>query len=285
MKKHLLFVFLISVFSSQLFSQTNFRFSDSTAQWNVVLFYDTWLPYPDYYLTLVFQSESDTVLNGVSYQNISGHFMRRDTTNRIYMYQTDTSEVFIYDFGANKGDTIYNLQNDDNSQTYNTIVDSVDSVYVGHWRKRMFIGPYPDIWIDGIGSLYSHFLYPESELITVDGPDWWLLCYFENSQLAYHDPFIDTCIYNSATAIKVTEQNFFHLFPNPASTYLTIQSENNIPSPTTLQLFDLTGRMVLQKQLTGNTTVVSLNDVSKGIYLYNIVSDKERLTTGKIIKE
>ncbi len=282
MKKYLLLL-LISVSVNGLFAQTDFRFADSTAQWNVVLYYDTWLPYPDYYLTLVFLSESDTVLAGVSYQNISGHFMRRDTANRIYKYQTDTSEVFLYDFGVNKGDTIYNLQNDENLQTYTAIIDSVDSVYIGHWRKRIFIGPYPDIWIDGVGSIYSHFLHPETEFLTVDGPDWWLLCYFENSQLLYHDPFIDTCIYNSATGIKEKVQNLFHLFPNPATTSVTIQSETNLPEKTSFQLFDITGRMVLQKQLTGATNRVELNEVSKGMYLYQVVSSSQKISAGKLV--
>jgi hypothetical protein len=278
------FLLLVIVFLSiQSFSQTNFRFADSTAQWNVVLFYDRGLPYPDYYLTLTFQRESDTVLSGVSYQNISGHFMRRDTANKIYMYQTDTSEVFLYDFGISKGDTVYNLQNAGNLQTYTAIIDSVDSVYIGHWRKRIFINPYPDIWIDGVGSLYSHFLHPETELLTVDGPDWWLLCYFENSQLAYHAPSMDTCIYNSATGIEETAQNLFHLSPNPTTNLITIQSETNFPPQTIFQLFDITGRMVLQKQLTDKTTQVELDEVSKGIYLYNITALENKMGSGKLV--
>jgi hypothetical protein len=283
--KRAFFLLSVLLFSAKGFSQTDFRFADSTAKWNVLMYYHAWLPYPDYYLTLVFKSEADTAFNGVSYQNISGHFVRRDTANRIYKYRTDTSEFFLYDFGAEKGDTIYNLQSDENLSTYTAIVDSVDSVYVGHWRKRMFLSPYPDTWIDGLGSLHSHFLHPETEMLTVDGPDWWLLCYFENSQLAYHYEPIDTCIYNSATAIPAIEKNQIHVSSNPATTHLAIQTETNLPAQTTFQLFDLTGRMVLQKPLTEKTSRVEFNGLSKGMYLYQVSSPQQKLGEGKVVVE
>ncbi|MES2620544.1 MAG: T9SS type A sorting domain-containing protein [Bacteroidota bacterium] len=77
----------------------------------------------------------------------------------------------------------------------------------------------------------------------------------------------------------------FALSPNPATTSVTLQLEQTPSSSTTFQLFDITGRMILQKPLTETTNRVELSGVSKGMYLYNVVSDKERLGTGKLIVE
>ncbi|MES2620547.1 MAG: T9SS type A sorting domain-containing protein [Bacteroidota bacterium] len=92
------------------------------------------------------------------------------------------------------------------------------------------------------------------------------------------------CLTTDVSEIS-NQQSAIRISPNPATTSVTLQLEQTPSSSTTFQLFDVTGRMILQKSLTETTNRVELSGVSKGMYLYNVVSDKERLGAGKVVVE
>jgi hypothetical protein len=84
-------------------------------------------------------------------------------------------------------------------------------------------------------------------------------------------------IRNSQSAIRIS--------PNPATTTITLQLQQTPAPATAFQLFDITGRMVLQKPLTETTSRIELNGVSKGMYLYNVMSDTQKVKAGKLVVE
>ncbi|MES2620546.1 MAG: T9SS type A sorting domain-containing protein [Bacteroidota bacterium] len=94
----------------------------------------------------------------------------------------------------------------------------------------------------------------------------------------------DSSLFTTIEEIR-NPQFAIRISPNPATTSVTLQLEQTPSSSTTFQLFDVTGRMILQKSLTETTNRVELSGVSKGMYLYNVQSDKERLGAGKLIVE
>jgi hypothetical protein len=97
--------------------------------------------------------------------------------------------------------------------------------------------------------------------------------------------YCDT-VSNMVTSVpQTTEESSLRVFPNPASTWLIIQSENTFPAQTSFQLFDLSGRMVLQEELKDKSSRIELSDVSKGMYLYSVVSDREKVGAGKLVVE
>lgn len=143
----LVIFFMLSNFAS---AQTNFRFADSTAQWNVVV-QDS-----SDFMTNIYIVATDTLLNGANYQVIRKlgssftTFFRQDSSGRVfqknYAYY-DTSEVLVYDFSKTVGDTVKHLIFADGI-AMDAVIDSVDSVYIGKWRKQMFVtylqsGVYP----------------------------------------------------------------------------------------------------------------------------------------------
>ena len=189
------FVFL---FLTQLLpAQTDFRFADSTAQWNILISENSWSQSVNTAEVLVIK---DTIIDNLQYQAINvrmplGAFFAeeefvRDTANKVYRRDnTDTIEHFIYDFGRQTGDTFYI---DNGTYPIYCHVDSVDTVILDKPRKRMYISncyyePCSDVWIEGIGSIGSFFLFPDVGFAASDGPDFSLLCYFENNQLLYHN--------------------------------------------------------------------------------------------------
>ncbi len=281
MKRYLLLL-LISITTSTLFAQTNFRFADSTAQWNVLSTSTGGTTPPGQTSTTVYSIEGDTIIRGIHYQNIDNVFLRRDSINRIYeISYIDTNDFLLYDFSKQAGDTIIA------SRQEPCVVDSVDSVFLVHLRKRMFVNYYSiaflDVWIDEIGSLRS-FHKPKLTIPHIpEDPSIQLLCFFEKNQLLYHNPVYDTCVVNSIVGIAELQKDEIQIFPNPTTNLITIQSETNFPPQTIFQLFDITGRMVLQKQLTDKTTQVELDEVSKGIYLYNITALENKMGSGKLV--
>jgi hypothetical protein len=91
---------------------------------------------------------------------------------------------------------------------------------------------------------------------------------------------------DSGICVGIAEARMFEvrLFPNPASSYLTIESES-LPLQTSFQLFDITGRMILQQELRERTERIDVRAVSNGMYLYNVVSKRDKIGSGKVIIE
>jgi hypothetical protein len=75
------------------------------------------------------------------------------------------------------------------------------------------------------------------------------------------------------------------VYPNPATSYITICSLNQDIKNGLFEIYDLNGKKVLSQPIVLNNEVkVSLNDLQKGFYIYRLKSDG-RSITGKIIKQ
>ncbi len=92
--------------------------------------------------------------------------------------------------------------------------------------------------------------------------------------------------YNSLSNEEIElEKNPFAIYPNPAQNELYIKNKGGTKIKS-LQLFDLTGRVMLHKTNMDNP-VQSLNisHLAKGVYLLNLLTDEKEIHTYKIIKE
>ena len=86
---------------------------------------------------------------------------------------------------------------------------------------------------------------------------------------------------NITTSIEelTIDDNLAIVYPNPAASQLTI--ERSTPNLATIQLFDVTGKKVIEQVTTDLKTVLKIADL-KGIYLVKI-SDANRTTSKKVI--
>ncbi len=79
------------------------------------------------------------------------------------------------------------------------------------------------------------------------------------------------------------DQNNISLYPNPFNNWITI----NLPasnSKVELQIFDINGRLVFNKELTSSTNLVELSNFNSGIYLARLTTNA-KIITKKIIKQ
>ena len=81
---------------------------------------------------------------------------------------------------------------------------------------------------------------------------------------------------------EVKDEEMFEIFPNPITSTLTIQTNNNEPSE--IILYDLSSRRLLQQTFT-TTTTLNTEALAKGMYIYKVRNKKGISKTGKVIKE
>ena len=81
--------------------------------------------------------------------------------------------------------------------------------------------------------------------------------------------------------INESNQDIFNIYPIPATYNLNLES--TIDNITTYKMYDLNGNLILENTFTKNTKV-DLNNMAKGSYLLNIITEKGSITK-KIIVE
>ncbi len=87
------------------------------------------------------------------------------------------------------------------------------------------------------------------------------------------------------TSIKENEGFNVNLFPNPASSFLTLEidpgkEQSNIY---VFEIMDVTGRMLKREEFTTLRTIISRDELSSGIYFYKLYSERSAISQGKLI--
>lgn len=81
----------------------------------------------------------------------------------------------------------------------------------------------------------------------------------------------------------------FLAYPNPTTDYLTLKVNDFEPSILRFRLFDMSGQMLLSKQITANETNIPMSKYERGIYFLKITGTKQmsskEIKTFKIIKK
>jgi hypothetical protein len=245
------------------------------------------------------ESVSDTTINGIQCRKLkeTEHYLSATGTEYHYMYSKNDSVFFfkdnnfhlLYDFGANKGDTIVlNYYRTNTGKPLKMIIDSVGTVMVNKQERKIqhiSCG-------DGISIEFGHhviqeigntsFMFPTLDF-SINGP---LRCYQDNTSALFLNPYypyndwnhqdceqIITGINDIKTDAEIT------IYPNPAKTEISIL---NIERNTEYKIRDITGKTIKQGILTPSDKI-DINDFAKGIYLIQLNNNKLK-TTKKIIR-
>lgn len=86
---------------------------------------------------------------------------------------------------------------------------------------------------------------------------------------------------DNVTEIEIPEQNEITVFPNPAKNILNIRTASELKS---VRLTDISGRVILQKQVSGMNEVISIDQMNNGIYILTTETSDGTFTT-KIAKQ
>lgn len=84
----------------------------------------------------------------------------------------------------------------------------------------------------------------------------------------------------SAAPLQETPDRWVKLYPNPAVSYITFDLRENFKRGFTLQVYSaILGKKVFELPLAQDKTVLSLNEFSRGLYIYHLTD-----ANGKIIE-
>lgn len=122
-------------------------------------------------------------------------------------------------------------------------------------------------------------------------PEWYTFDYkIENVEISY---FYEngweveeeySFYYSGFTTVGIHENTIrdLKIYPNPVSNNITISMEENYKT-ITFELYSMDGKKLLEKQINSSESV-SMEGLSKGLYIYNITADGKK-QSGKIVKQ
>lgn len=85
---------------------------------------------------------------------------------------------------------------------------------------------------------------------------------------------------------EVAKNQDFNVFPNPNTGLFTISVSGFMSEALKIQVFDVSGSLILQKQISNNSKLeLNLTDKPKGVYLVKLISDSDILTKKILIEK
>jgi PKD repeat protein len=84
------------------------------------------------------------------------------------------------------------------------------------------------------------------------------------------------------TGIAEASAKTIHIYPNPASEYITVDA-GDISDMITIQLFDIMGRMIFSQASFDNLTTINLSQFSSGSYFLRIEANNSTYTAKQFI--
>jgi hypothetical protein len=98
---------------------------------------------------------------------------------------------------------------------------------------------------------------------------------------------IDSCSFNleidSYTNVYPLTGNEIRIFPNPSNGFIIVTLSGKI-SAAQIKVTDISGMVVLEKEIKGRKTKIDLSEYNPGVYTITVISE-ETVFTGKIIKK
>jgi hypothetical protein len=305
MKTTLTILFLM--ISISIFGQTNVYhpFPDSNATWCATTYGFNGLCY--YTITSSTYFGNDTIINGNSYHTLrrsgydqffgcltSGYYnnyiasIRQDTSKRkVYKYDSSWGvDTILYDFNLQVGDTLDRRKVHWGNNATPFIITSEDSIQInGQFRKRWnfstacLISPPNDTSIiEGIGGTSDVIAPPTYDCFEYFAE----LLSFEQNDVGMYPDTSAKCVLIVSGIKNILVNNNVYIYPNPVFDKLNVTLNNNELSE--IILCDIASRKVFYQSFT-NSTSINTEQLSKGIYLYEVRNKNGVIKKGKVVKD
>lgn len=195
----------------------------------------------------------------------------------IYIFNisvNDTIELYVPDTTYSYGDTTFQL-----------IVDSIEMVTIDsellkkiytHGLNSYYFNNHGSAYIEKLGGL--DWFFPRNLLISEsDGP---LRCYSDSSIFVNFSAV--ECDYRLISKIDNINELAFNIYPNPASSKLTLAITNNQLRINNIEILDITGQKVQSIKLKGqsNRYTINVENLPTGIYFVKVQTER-----GTVVKK
>jgi hypothetical protein len=248
---------------------TNYKFSEDTIQYQGKTYY-----------SLLSSFNDSTMLN---WEQEDTHY--REDSNKVFALSLWGEESVLYDFNLNEGDSI--IVSEWINYAYVSHVDSLS--ICGSYRKAIYLNCYPwnepiDIWIEGIGSLYSTF-NPLNFFFLSDNT-YELICASDSSCQLYQNPKYSSCFvsdtFYQASTSNITTCNLFNVYPNPFSESCLVTINEQQINEVTVLLFNSQGQVVSTEHAISTPFIFYRKDLPSGSYFMKLIC-KDQVLLKKVI--
>ncbi|HOF15277.1 MAG TPA: T9SS type A sorting domain-containing protein [Bacteroidales bacterium] len=256
------------------------QFFDERSNWSIIttnLFDSTFSEIS------TFKVDGDTLIGVKTYfkiykDNTFYCALRETEDHKIYCYFSDIqAELLTYDFDWEEGKELKYQPYEENGtyETYTTInqIDSIkllDDIYYRCLKSNDTI-----FCIQGIGSLkgFFSFLFPQP----TNGAQTSLLSFYKGQQLIYSNSEFN------AIPDRCYSDNKVKVYPIPSNGNVTIELlDDDFINVNAINLYDESGKLIKSHKINGSRSI-NINQLSLGIYFYQITSLKGQKKSGKII--
>ncbi len=257
--------------------------------------------------------KGDTLLGGKNYHKVysqtnllTGFY--REFGKKIYSKinsYADTSEILIYDFNLNVGDTFYDKRTHPSlgSFKYKYVLTAITTTSLTTDVRKQYTfssagyqGPaniYSNLgsacnfyWIEGIGSLSGIFNNRDA---LIEGTECYIAALISNASFSYLKCFEHKNVQFMSQSCLILNQKeinndlTFKIYPNPSNSFLNIELENfSAPKNLTVKLVNLLGQIVLDCK---QEKTLNISSLKNGIYFLQLFDKENLIATEKIIKE
>lgn len=234
---------------------------------------------------------NDTAAKKVYFFVPAGCYVFNDMNERIWTVERDTDLLF-YDFSLNYLDTVqcfqfedgktmlvqYNLVRDGEMDSLTTLSDN--STLRGFHLKETGMYSSSHFWIEGVGD--NHSFYSQSNhYLLVDVPQTELLC-FANAEGVWFSTGKDTHDSDSMDCFSLgtggdvstyLNNNYFKIYPNPASTVLQIVNESQ-DLINAVAIYNNMGQCVLSLSMFDCKNTIDISNLPSGVYFIRLKSNR-----------
>ncbi|MBV7441780.1 S8 family serine peptidase [Weeksellaceae bacterium TAE3-ERU29] len=83
--------------------------------------------------------------------------------------------------------------------------------------------------------------------------------------------------------IKTENNNKIQIYPNPSDGLINIKLDSKVEKYT-VSVYDLTGRLIFTREYSSNPSQIDIRNLTSGVYILNVIDDKNKQESFKIIK-
>lgn len=305
--KAFLFVPFLSLIALNSFAQSYTPIPDTLVSWQEAWGYGNSFDNNVFVNRYSYDAGGTEIIDSLTYIKINdqlGHvykYIRNDTDQRV-VYTRDVwsgAEQILYDFKLQAGDTVphtwYGVNTNDS-----IVVDTVDFVWLGsRQHKRLIMLTYwYDVnaghnWVEkcviteGVGNCRGLF----AKLADFSESGWAAMECYSFKDSAYTSfcftPYYSgsTCeLYNDVELLKNQILNITVL-PNPVESLVTVNIGPQLQPNLQLQIFDLSGKKLLQNAISTLYSTIDCTNLSAGMYIWKLTNGDIFLSSGKMMKE
>ncbi len=286
----------IALFTTSTPAQVTYtNYVDTSSLWHVELvsgYFDFGCgSFATQYSSLIFFVDGDTMIDGNWYHKL--YTNRKDSTVCMDDVTINTSTSYTLGLREQLPKSIYSINGFGDELLWDfdislgttlpgdCVINLIDTVFLGDTPLQRFHCPCfaNNMAIEGVGAS-SGFLDVIYCAVGIEYSKK-LVCYKKQGDIIQVDS-LGQCAFQQDITTQIEsiyeEGSGFHLFPNPASDFVSIQISNaDITSEFNLIVYDILGVKLKEQRLTGSTKVIDLSHLPQGIYIVEFLQNDIRL--------